>query len=73
MSGLAMRVECERCGGPLKASDIAYICSYECTYCAACYEALERRCKNCGGELARRPRRTVDAENVCDVVPEPAA
>jgi uncharacterized protein len=73
MSGLAMRVACERCGAPLGAHDVAYICSYECTYCAACYAALERRCKNCGGELARRPRRPLEAENACQVLPDSVA
>ncbi len=73
MSGLAMRVECERCGALVGADDVAYICSYECTYCASCHEALERRCKNCGGELARRPRRAPEAENLCHVVPDEVA
>ncbi|HEV2139609.1 MAG TPA: DUF1272 domain-containing protein [Candidatus Dormibacteraeota bacterium] len=73
MSGLEMRVECERCGAPLKADDVAYICSYECTYCAACYAVLEHRCKNCGGELARRPRRTPEPATLWPVVPDPAA
>ena len=61
MTGLEMRVTCERCGARLRDDDVAYICSYECTYCAGCYEDLERRCKNCGGELMRRPRRTIEA------------
>jgi uncharacterized protein len=68
-----MRVECERCGASLRAEDVAYICSYECTYCAVCCDALERRCKNCGGELARRPRRAPDAESVCPVLPDSVA
>ena len=73
MSGLAMRVECERCRAPLKADDVAYICSYECTYCGACYAALEHRCKNCGGELARRPRRPLGTEDACQVEPDSVA
>ncbi len=52
-----MRIRCERCAAPLGPDDVAYICSYECTYCASCFEALQRRCQNCGGELLRRPRR----------------
>ena len=56
MSGLAYRSKCERCGVALDPDGAAYICSYECTYCAVCHEALERRCSNCGGELVRRPR-----------------
>ena len=58
-----MRVSCERCGTRLGADDRAYICSYECTYCGDCFEQLEGRCKNCGGELMRRPRRTAE---VCE-------
>ncbi|HEV3405363.1 MAG TPA: DUF1272 domain-containing protein [Candidatus Dormibacteraeota bacterium] len=73
MSGLAMRVACERCGASLRPDEVAYICSYECTYCATCSEALGRRCKNCGGELARRPRRAPEAANVCDVMPDSVA
>jgi uncharacterized protein len=68
-----MRVECERCRAPLRADDVAYICSYECTYCAACHDALVGRCKNCGGELARRPRRTLQPESACQVVPDSVA
>jgi len=55
--GLAMRTRCERCGSTLLDDDVAFICSYECTYCSACAEALEKRCRNCAGELTRRPRR----------------
>jgi hypothetical protein len=73
MSGLAMPVACERCGASLRPDEVAYICSYECTYCATCSEALGRRCKNCGGELARRPRRAPEAANVCDVMPDSVA
>jgi hypothetical protein len=54
---LELRSECERCGAALAASAYAYICSYECTFCAACAESLEHVCPNCGGELVRRPRR----------------
>ncbi len=55
---LEMRETCEKCWAPLaKDSDAARICSYECTFCAACSEAMGGRCPNCGGELLRRPRR----------------
>jgi hypothetical protein len=54
---LEMRTECERCGSRLAADGEALICSYECTFCAACGEELERTCPNCGGELVRRPKR----------------
>jgi hypothetical protein len=55
---LEMRPECERCGVALEAGAAnAVICSYECTFCAACGQAMERTCPNCGGELVARPRR----------------
>ncbi len=55
---LEMRDSCERCKAPLaKDSDAACICSYECTFCKTCSEAMSGRCPNCGGELVRRPRR----------------
>lgn len=55
---LEMRGECERCHTALpKDSDEACICSYECTFCQKCSEAMSGKCPNCGGELVRRPRR----------------
>ena len=39
----------------------ALICSYECTYCAACAAALGEVCPRCGGELRLRPRRPTPA------------
>lgn len=36
----------------------AMMCSFECTFCAACAETvLQGICPNCGGELVRRPIR----------------
>ena len=55
---LEMRPDCERCGADLPAeAPGALICSFECTFCARCGEALGGRCPNCGGELAPRPTR----------------
>jgi hypothetical protein len=56
---LEMRAECERCHAPLAASaDNAFICSFECTFCADCRDGeLAGVCPNCGGELLARPRR----------------
>ena len=53
---LEMRTKCERCGNPLMATDEVYICTFECTFCADCTNAMEHVCPNCGGELVRRPR-----------------
>jgi hypothetical protein len=54
---LEMRNVCERCGTALEPDGPAAICSYECTFCAACAEAMENVCPNCAGELVPRPRR----------------
>lgn len=55
---LEMRPDCERCGADLPAdAGGAFICSFECTFCAECAEALDDLCPNCGGELLDRPAR----------------
>lgn len=56
---LELRPCCECCGTGLPpGSDDARICSFECTFCAACADGvLHGVCPNCGGELVRRPRR----------------
>jgi len=54
-----MRPDCQRCGVDLPANVAgAFICSFECTYCAQCADALDDRCPNCAGELMDRPTRT---------------
>jgi uncharacterized protein len=54
---LEMRTECERCGAALAPEAEAVICSYECTFCRSCVEAIDFVCPNCGGELVARPKR----------------
>ncbi|MEU2657688.1 DUF1272 domain-containing protein [Streptomyces sp. NPDC007325] len=55
---LEMRDRCERCETTaLPAGGPARICSYECTFCVPCTEAMAGVCPNCGGELVPRPRR----------------
>lgn len=55
---LEMRPDCERCGADLPAeAPGAFICSFECTFCAECTDALDDRCPNCSGELMDRPAR----------------
>jgi hypothetical protein len=56
---LQMRPNCECCDADLPPeSREARICSFECTFCAACAEQrLDGRCPNCGGELIARPTR----------------
>jgi len=54
---LQMSGACERCRTALAIDGEAYICSYECTFCALCAGDLMMVCPNCNGELLRRPRR----------------
>ena len=56
---LELRPSCECCDKDLAPdSTEARICSFECTFCASCAEAvLGGQCPNCGGELLARPRR----------------
>jgi organic hydroperoxide reductase OsmC/OhrA len=55
--GLQMKSACELCAAALEPLGEAWICSFECTYCPSCAAARDHACKNCGGELSRRPRR----------------
>ena len=60
---LDMRPGCERCDRDLPADQAgAYICSFECTFCADCTDAAFRHiCPNCGGALVPRPTRVGSA------------
>ena len=56
---LELRPNCELCDKdlPPDAQD-ARICTYECTFCAACVETvLHDVCPNCGGGFQPRPLR----------------
>ncbi len=55
---LELRPNCERCSAGLPPDADARICSFECTFCAACAEGpLRGVCPNCGGGLEKRPIR----------------
>lgn len=56
---LHLKETCELCAKILTKDSLeAFICSYECTYCAACAnERLKRVCPNCDGDLQKRPSR----------------
>jgi hypothetical protein len=56
---LELRPNCERCDADLGADATgAVICSFECTFCQGCNEAVfEGVCPNCGGALLPRPPR----------------
>jgi hypothetical protein len=56
---LDIRPVCEHCKKLLPYdSTEAYICSFECTYCADCALTLfQNVCPNCGGGFMQRPVR----------------
>ncbi|WP_439527584.1 DUF1272 domain-containing protein [Pannonibacter sp.] len=56
---LDIRPNCECCNRDLPPSSLeARICSFECTFCAACAKMLpDGTCPNCGGNLVPRPIR----------------
>lgn len=56
---LEIRPNCECCGNHLPPdSSTAFICTFECTFCADCAGyALQLICPNCGGNLVSRPIR----------------
>lgn len=60
---LQMRPNCECCDRDLPPdAPGALICSFECTWCAPCAQAvLGGSCPNCGGDLTPRPMRRGDA------------
>jgi hypothetical protein len=60
---LELRPNCELCDADLPpAATDARICSYECTFCAACVEdVLHDVCPNCGGGFVPRPIRPREA------------
>lgn len=56
---LFMKPICENCGKalPNECTD-AMICTFECTFCAACVsDVLNNICPNCGGGFEKRPTR----------------
>ncbi len=56
---LEIRPNCELCDKDLPPDSIeARICTYECTFCAACVDkVLQNVCPNCGGGFSPRPIR----------------
>ena len=62
MAKLELRPCCEVCARDLPpAATDARICSFECTFCAACAdEVLHDVCPNCGGNLVPRPIRPAE-------------
>jgi hypothetical protein len=60
---LELRPNCELCDRDLPPdAEDARICSYECTFCAACVDdVLHDVCPNCGGAFEPRPIRPAEA------------
>ena len=58
---LEMKPDCEKCNAALPPDADACVCSYECTFCPPCSDAMHATCPNCGGELVARPKRAVPA------------
>jgi len=59
---LVLKPNCECCDCDL-APDCpdARICSFECTFCAACAQSrFEGACPNCGGNFSVRPIRPAE-------------
>ena len=56
---LELRPTCEHCNKKLPPdSTEAMICTYECTFCKECVDAvLNNVCPNCGGGFCKRPIR----------------
>ena len=56
---LELRPICENCAKNLPPDSLdARICSFECTFCAACVaDLLHNVCPNCGGAFTARPIR----------------
>lgn len=56
---LELRPSCENCDETLPPdSEIAMICTFECTFCQECVEDIMKNvCPNCGGGFEKRPIR----------------
>lgn len=54
---LKMKNHCEKCNSETGPTSLAFICSYECTFCQSCTEEMSHVCPNCSGELVKRPTR----------------
>lgn len=56
---LKLKPNCECCDIDLPPkSDMARICSFECTFCEKCAMGnFDNVCPNCGGEFVKRPIR----------------
>ena len=67
---LEIRPNCECCDIDLPVdSALAYICSYECTFCKLCVDkVLSNVCPNCGGGFSKKPIRPAKECRKCGSV-----
>ena len=63
---LEMKGECERCEKAVAKDGVAYICSFECTFCESCSAEMEFICPNCTGRLVVRPERSTLHQAIAD-------
>lgn len=61
---LKMKPACEECNAHLRPDGLAFICSYECTFCQSCAEKMKHICPNCEGQLLARPTRILNPAQV---------
>ncbi|MDX2171630.1 MAG: DUF1272 domain-containing protein [Bacteroidota bacterium] len=54
---MEMKSNCESCKKELQLDGLAFICSFECTFCEDCTKKFNNCCPNCSGELVIRPKR----------------
>jgi uncharacterized protein len=52
-----VKTKCEKCRRELKNSSDAYVCSYECTFCAQCAKEMNYICPNCMGMLENKDKK----------------
>ncbi len=53
---LALKPNCMCCDVDIPHDGLAFICSFECTFCGDCADQLPS-CPGCGGNLVVRPKR----------------
>ena len=50
----AVKDSCEQCGKAITPPAPAECCSFQCTFCPDCADAMKHVCPNCSGELTAR-------------------
>ena len=61
---LKMKSKCKKYLQSLSHESLAFICSYECTFCESGTTTMQNICPNCSGNLCERPKRTKQPLNV---------